>query len=61
MEDGESVSSIVIYGNETASDLNQRNLDSRVVVKGKFYLAEGKVDPLDVERLGVLRNAEVLP
>jgi hypothetical protein len=31
------------------------------VVKGKFYLAEGKVDPLDVERLGVLRNAEVLP
>ena len=61
MEDGESVASMAIYGDETASGLQQRNLDTRVIIKGRFILNRGKTDPLDIDRIGVIRNAKVLP
>lgn len=61
MEDGESVSSMVIYGEDFAASVRQRDGAGRVLVRGKFYLSGGKVDPLDVERLGVIQNARILP
>jgi len=61
MEDGESVSSMVIYGDEVVSSLRQRNLAVRVVIRGTFHLAKGRVDPLDVDRIGVIQDARILP
>lgn len=61
MDDGESVSSMVAYGEAVASDLIEREGVARVLVRGRFYLSEGKVHPLDAERLGVIQNAVILP
>lgn len=61
MEDGESVSSMVIYGDEVVSSLRQRNLAARVVIRGKFHLSKGRADPLDIDRIGVIQDAKVLP
>lgn len=61
MEDGESVSSMVIYGDEVVSSLRQRNLAARVVIRGKFHLFKGRADPLDIDRIGVIQDAKVLP
>lgn len=60
MEDGESVSSVVVYGEAMAPDLLQRARVARVLVRGRFYLSEGEVHPLDAERLGVIQNAVIL-
>lgn len=61
MDDGESVSSMVIYGEAFVSKVRQMAPVARVRVRGKFFLAEGKVHPLDIERLGVIRDAVILP
>ena len=61
MDDGESVSSVVVYGEAMAPDLLQRARVARVLVRGRFYLSEGTVHPLDAERLGVIQNAVILP
>ena len=61
MDDGESVSAMVVYGEAMAPDLLQRARVARVLVRGRFYLSEGKVHPLDAERLGVIQNAVILP
>jgi len=60
MDDCESVSSVVVYGEAMAPDLLQRARVARVLVRGRFYLSEGKVHPLDAERLGVIQNAVIL-
>lgn len=61
MDDSESVSSVVVYGEAMAPDLLQRARVARVIVRGRFYLSEGKAHSLDAERLGVLQNAVILP
>lgn len=61
MDDGESVSSMVVHGEAMAPDLLQRARVARVLVRGRFHLSDGKEHPLDAERLGVIQNAVILP
>lgn len=59
MEEGESVSSVVVYSENGGFDgLKLPGSGSRIKVSGTFYLNEGKIDPLDIERIGVIRHAK---
>ncbi|MEN5209714.1 hypothetical protein ABE493_16555 [Stenotrophomonas terrae] len=59
MEGGDSVSSVVVYdGNDSFDELNLRGSGSRIRISGIFHLNDGKLDPMDIERIGVIQHAK---